>query len=523
MAVVIPIVSEFDGKGLSRAVKEFQQLEGAGEKAQFALKKAAVPAAAALAGVAVAITDMTKAAVEDQKAQLLLAQAIEQNTLQGKAAVTAAEAFIEKTMMSAAVADDELRPALAQLVQTTGHLEYSQELLNTALDVSAATGTDLATVTDAMSKAAVGNTKALGNLVPAVRETIKEGASLDEVMQILSSSMGGAATIAANSAEGQIKRLSITISETKESIGAAFLPILERLLPKLQQLALFVQNNTGLITTLLVVIGSLSAAILALNAAMKVYAATMVVVDLATKALTASNIGLGASFASTASKAALFSVAIASVAISFEGLRKDGLWKDLAGRIAEFVNIGISGLELLANSAVTAVNMINKAFNALLPGNPFDMLDPAKLPRFSTTPFGQAFESSKPGAAGGGVTAGPDLLERALMRPVVPDVPLAVVPPVKGGGGGGSRAGGGAGIGLGEGMVGILPIDEGFSGGGGGGIGAAPGNEMLLDGMTGGVTVIVNAAIAEATLADKIVDALTTYTRRSGPLQLEIA
>ena len=56
MAVVIPIVSEFDGKGLSRAIAEFQQLEGAGEKAQFALKKAAIPAAAALAGVAVAVT-----------------------------------------------------------------------------------------------------------------------------------------------------------------------------------------------------------------------------------------------------------------------------------------------------------------------------------------------------------------------------------------------------------------------------------------------------------------------------------
>jgi hypothetical protein len=40
---------------------------------------------------------------------------------------------------------------------------------------------------------------------------------------------------------------------------------------------------------------------------------------------------------------------------------------------------------------------------------------------------------------------------------------------------------------------------------------------------TGNVTVVVNAAIAEATLADKIVDALTDYNRRSGPLQLAIA
>jgi hypothetical protein len=54
MALSIPIVSEFDGKGISKAIAEFKQLETAGEKAQFAIKKAALPAAAALAGLAAA-------------------------------------------------------------------------------------------------------------------------------------------------------------------------------------------------------------------------------------------------------------------------------------------------------------------------------------------------------------------------------------------------------------------------------------------------------------------------------------
>ena len=46
MAINIPIISEFDGKGVSKAIKQFKQLETTGEKAQFAIKKAAVPAAA---------------------------------------------------------------------------------------------------------------------------------------------------------------------------------------------------------------------------------------------------------------------------------------------------------------------------------------------------------------------------------------------------------------------------------------------------------------------------------------------
>ena len=62
MAVTIPIISEFDGKGISRAVEQFKQLEGAGKKAQFAIKKAAIPAAAALAGIAAAAVPAVTAA-----------------------------------------------------------------------------------------------------------------------------------------------------------------------------------------------------------------------------------------------------------------------------------------------------------------------------------------------------------------------------------------------------------------------------------------------------------------------------
>ena len=58
----IPIVSEFDGKGIKKAIAEFKSLETNGEKAQFALKKAALPATAALAGMAVAAKDAISAA-----------------------------------------------------------------------------------------------------------------------------------------------------------------------------------------------------------------------------------------------------------------------------------------------------------------------------------------------------------------------------------------------------------------------------------------------------------------------------
>ena len=49
-------------------------------------------------------------------------------------------------------------------------------------------------------------------------------------------------------------------------IGAALLPILEKLLPRLQAMGNFVRENTGLIVTIGVVVGTLAASILALNA-----------------------------------------------------------------------------------------------------------------------------------------------------------------------------------------------------------------------------------------------------------------
>ena len=51
MAVILPIITEFDGKGIKKAVAQFKQLETASQKAQFAIKKAAIPAAAALTAV----------------------------------------------------------------------------------------------------------------------------------------------------------------------------------------------------------------------------------------------------------------------------------------------------------------------------------------------------------------------------------------------------------------------------------------------------------------------------------------
>ena len=70
MALTIPIIAEYNGKGLDKAIKQFSQLEGAGAKSGYALEKAFVPAAAALGALTAGIGLATKAAMADEAAQV---------------------------------------------------------------------------------------------------------------------------------------------------------------------------------------------------------------------------------------------------------------------------------------------------------------------------------------------------------------------------------------------------------------------------------------------------------------------
>ena len=274
MAISIPILSDFNSKGIDSAIREFKKLETAGEKAQFAIKKAAVPAAAAIAGLGIVAVDAVKAFMEDDKAAQLLATSLRNTTGATDAQIKSVEAFITKTSIAAAVSDDELRPAMDKLVRGTGDVTKAQDLMNLALDISAGTGKDLGAVSDALSKAFNGQLGPLKKLDPALATLIENGARTDEVFAALGNTFKGAASTSANTASGKMKSFSIQMGEFKESVGAAVFPIVDKLLPAFKSVADFVTNNTTLVVTLGAVIGGLAIAIIAVNAATTAWAAT---------------------------------------------------------------------------------------------------------------------------------------------------------------------------------------------------------------------------------------------------------
>ncbi len=266
--ISIPIVTEFDGQGINKAIKQFQQLETNGEKAQFAIKKAAVPAAAALAGLTTALGLAVKGAIEDAAAQDKLAEQIRRTTGATDAQITANEDWISVQGKLLGVTDDELRPALGGLVRATGNITEAQKLASAAMDISAAKGISLETTTKALEKAYGGNMTALAKLSPELRDMIKGGATLDEVMAAMSKTFGGAASEAAETTAGKFARMKIALDETKESIGASLMPAVEAVIPFLQSLATWAQDNPEFFKVIAIALAGIATAIVAINIAM---------------------------------------------------------------------------------------------------------------------------------------------------------------------------------------------------------------------------------------------------------------
>ena len=284
MAVILPIITEFDGKGITRAIKQFQALETNGQKAQFAISKAALPAAAALGGLAVAASLSVKAAIEDEAAQSALARQLVVSTGATDETIASVEKYISSLGNSVAITDTEARPAFAKLALATKDVTKAQELMSIAIDTAAATGKPLADVAEAMSRGFAGNTKGLKALSPELMLLIKNGASAADAFAVLEKNFGGAGELAANTTAGQMKVLKIQLDETKEAIGKALIPALELVLPLIKNLGNFAQNNTGFVVAFGVAVGALAAALVLAKAALvaqKAIAAITIGVNLA--------------------------------------------------------------------------------------------------------------------------------------------------------------------------------------------------------------------------------------------------
>ncbi len=222
-AIVARILTQYSDKGSKAAQKDIQklgrQIDAFGKKAT----KAFGLAAAATVALSVKIgSQAVKAAIEDSKSQLTLSNALRTTTGATDEAIRAVEDYISKQQMLTNVQDTELRSSLQSLVVATGDVTEAQRLQSIALDVAAATGKDLRTVTVAMVRAQQGNTTALKRLSPELSGVIKKTTKAEDVFSLLGATYEGSAKKLAK--QDPITNMKLAFTELSEQIGNALLP-----------------------------------------------------------------------------------------------------------------------------------------------------------------------------------------------------------------------------------------------------------------------------------------------------------
>jgi hypothetical protein len=517
MALSIPIISEFQGGGVDKAIKQFQQLDGVGAKTGFALKKAFLPATAALGALTAGIGLATKAAMEDEAAQLELARQLRVTTQATDAQIKAVEQSISAFSKQTAMADDQLRPALANLVRATGSLELSQKAMSVTADLATAKNIDMETASVAVSKALAGQTAALIKLDPSLKGVIDSSSSADEIMQALNNSVGGAAETFANSAEGGLKNFGIQMDELKESIGAAFIPVMEKLLPYVLDFTTFLQENTKALLIVVGAIAAMTAAIVTANIAMKAYNALQIVI-------TAANAVLAGSFTTVSLSAGVLAKGLGVVMITLAALYE--LYREGPRAIAEFmlpfkqfavgvynsVKVVANGINQIINAAIIGLNQLINALN-VIPGVSIDliplvpMLDYTALPELDT-PAARGSGFAREGGTGSIGSSPLAMIESALVAPA----------PAAGGGGGGKSSS-------------VLDLSKNYAGNLGGNYGIT-GNagdfsslfdQFMVERGTP-ITVNVNGGLAtSADIGRAVVNSIKAMNRVDGPAQIQVA
>ena len=157
----------------------------------------------------------------DEKAAKSLEQQLKNTGYQFSA--PGVELYIANLQKTTGVLDDELRPALQQLLSVTGSITLSQDALATALDVSAAGYGSVVDVSQALAKGFAGQTTALGRLIPALNKAVLKSGDMDAIMAELNKKFAGQAAARLETYAGKMDILTVATENAKEMIGKGLL------------------------------------------------------------------------------------------------------------------------------------------------------------------------------------------------------------------------------------------------------------------------------------------------------------
>jgi hypothetical protein len=137
--------------------------------------------------------------------------------------------FISNLERTASIADDVLRPAFQSLLNITGSLTKSQELLTNAIQISRASGVDLATVTNDLGKGYVGITRGLIKYNTGLTRAELQTKGFNEILGIMLAKSAGAAQDYLTTTSFKMDTLALASENAKETIGKGLVDAFARI------------------------------------------------------------------------------------------------------------------------------------------------------------------------------------------------------------------------------------------------------------------------------------------------------
>ena len=295
MAITIPIVTEFVGKGLEKARKEFEQLEGVGAKSGFVLKKAFLPATAAIGAFGGFMVNAAKDAEDARIANQKLGAVLD--TMGFEQATERVSAYAESLETTLAVDADVIKATQTKLA-TFKNLTKTVGTAGGAFDRATIAALDMAAAGfGSAENNAVQLGKALEDPIKGIAALSKSGVTFTEqekekikvltesgnlleaqdiVLKAIEGQVGGTAAASASSFD----KMRFALAAVSDTIGEMLLPVIDAIAPKIQAFSQWAQENPELMKKLVIGFGLFTGAVIALNIAMSLNPFTLIAIGI---------------------------------------------------------------------------------------------------------------------------------------------------------------------------------------------------------------------------------------------------
>jgi hypothetical protein len=293
-AINLPIITEYNPKGLERAISDFKKLQTRGEKAAFAFRKSFAPAVGALGGLVAAIgpaigkaSDLEEATSKvqqifgDAAAEIQdFARTADIELGQSQIAVFEAAGVFGTFGKAAGLAGEDLATFTTDFVTLAGDLasfnntspEEAVEAIGAALRGESEPLRRYGVLLDDARLRAEALRIGIYDGVGALDAEQKILAAQSEIYKQTSDAQGDFARTSEGLAN-QSRILKARFENITAEVGQALLPVMERLMPFVEGFVDFLANNTDLVVAFAAAVGATATAVIAVNAALKVYQA----------------------------------------------------------------------------------------------------------------------------------------------------------------------------------------------------------------------------------------------------------